>query len=186
MDKIIDYSLDNIGLIATLVILFIIFIVNTIISYKVYKSQHKYTKIFNLHADVIKELYSKLIRFSTAITNFTMRSHLVENDWKKEEQERLENLNSAYLALKDFFYPNRIFLPLSLCNRIENLMNEYINKAQDFENYKAEIRNFQNNFLVKRHIESSRKITTEIQEELPLIIEDIEYLFRKMLGISNR
>ena len=65
-------------------------------------------------------------------------------------------------------------------------MNEYINKAQDFENYKAEIRNFQNNFLVKRHMESSRKITTEIQEELPLIIEDIEYLFRKMLGISNR
>ena len=35
-------------------------------------------------------------------------------------------------------------------------------------------------------MESSRKITTEIQEELPLIIEDIEYLFRKMLGISNR
>ena len=50
MDKIIDYSLDNIGLIATLVILFIIFIVNTIISYKVYKSQHKYTKIFNTYS----------------------------------------------------------------------------------------------------------------------------------------
>ena len=89
------------------------------------------------------------------------------------------------MALKEFFYPNRIFLPPYLCNRIENLMNEYINKAQAFENYKAEIRDFQYNIFVKKHIEASRKITTEIEEKLPLIIEEIEYLFRKKLGISN-
>lgn len=72
MDKIIDYTFSNIGFTWTVMVLFIFFVINTVINYKIYKSQHKYTKIFNLQADVIKELYSKLILFSTAITIFTM------------------------------------------------------------------------------------------------------------------
>nr|DAT08663.1 MAG TPA: hypothetical protein [Caudoviricetes sp.] len=188
MDKIVEYSLKEIGLIYAIIILIATSIItqifNIFTNYKIAKAQFRFTKVYEQQGKVITELYEKIIRFSHAISVFTQRGHLVNGDsWKNEEEKRLNDLNEILADLSGFYYPNRIYLPAHLCKRIEDFIEEYIGKAQDFENCKAEIRDFQNNIHVKRYLEKSRNLTKDVNEKLPIIMNEIEMTFRKMIGV---
>ncbi len=188
MDKIVEYSLEEIGLVYAIIVLIVTSIItqffNIFTNYKIAKAQFRFTKVYEQQGKVIIDLYKKIIHFSNAISAFTQRGHLVGGDsWKNEEEKRLNDLNEILADLSGFYYPNRIYLPTHLCKQIEDFIEEYIGKAQEFENCKAEIRDFQNNIHVKLYLEKSRNLTKDVNEKLPIIISEIETTFRKMIGV---
>ena len=59
----------------------------------------QFSKLHQDRADVIKELYYKIIELQSAMTVFTRKIHPIIEDAEKEQQERVDRVNKA---LQDF------------------------------------------------------------------------------------
>lgn len=145
----------------------------------------RFSKLHQERAEVIKELYKKIVELHSAMVVFTRRAHFVIEDANKEEEERLIRVNKALNEFHNFFIPNRIFFNRELASKLENLSKEYWNKGWDFASMNTEFKaGGLTREMVKNYLDKSRKITETIENDFVKLIEDVETEFRKMLGVD--
>ncbi len=145
----------------------------------------RFSKLHEERAEVIKELYKRIVELHSAMVIFTRRVHVVIDNGDKEEEERLISVNKALNEFHNFFIPNRIFFNKVLAGKLENLSKEYWNKGWDFASMHGQFKaGGLTKEIVKSYLEKSRKITETIETDFVKLIEDLENEFRQMLGVK--
>lgn len=132
---------------------------------------------------VIKELYSNLVELHSALLIFTRRIQPIYNDKEKEEQERVDRVAKALNIFIDHYLVNRIFIPEHICEKIDYIIKEYKDKTWDY--------GFYYNSIKKEHLtkeiyleysDKCKEISKTVESKYPPLIDEIEKLFRKLLG----
>ena len=80
----------------------------------------KFSKLHEQRADVLKDLYSKIITLQTNLSNYTTIFQGVE--WVKDEGKKMAALKSLE-DFKDSFLHNRILMPIELCEKIDIILD---------------------------------------------------------------
>jgi hypothetical protein len=145
----------------------------------------RFSKLHQDRAEVIKELYYKVIELQSAMTVFTSRIHLIIEDPEKEKKERIDRVNKGFNDFVDFYIPNRIYFEKGLVEKLDNLLNEYRNKGFDFgymSKYLSESSG-PKEFYGEYH-QKTKEISNFVIEEFPKVIEELAEEFRELLGVK--
>ncbi|ACD91286.1 hypothetical protein Clim_2263 [Chlorobium limicola DSM 245] len=137
-------------------------------------------------AKVILELYKKLIELHSAMIDWTNFMHPVIEDGEKESQERTKRANIALHDFKNFYLLNKLFFSKMFCKYIDEVFKEYWDKGWDF-GYRQEV--IKSGRLTGEYFndyaKDMSKISAELKASLPLKIEEIEEIFRKILKVEE-
>jgi hypothetical protein len=148
------------------------------------KSQTEFSHLHAERANVIKELYLKLIELHAATHIFTRTIHGVFEDAEKEENERIERATTAFHDFKNFYLPNKLYFDKKTVAQLDVILSEFWTSADEF----ARTQNLFKQGLVnqvnyKAHIGQMNKISEKVAKEFPAMIEKIEDEFRAILGV---
>ena len=145
----------------------------------------QFSKLHQDRADVIKELYYKIIELQSAMTVFTRKIHPIIEDAEKEQQERVDRVNKALQDFVNYYMPNKIYFDKNLAKKLDDLSNEYRIKGWDFAQMSRHLSGYR---MTKDTYDEYQKkldaISEEIIKEFPKIIEDLEDEFRTILGVK--
>lgn len=170
--------------IKTLVIGGAVLLVGAIIKIWSNKSLHehavRFSKLHNERGEVIKQLYSKLVKMENSIRSY-MNPFQYENAPSEEEQQKI-----TAKAAGDFiwFYDeNRIFFEIRLCDLIEEIYTIFRKAWIDFHIY-------QNAASVSRAVQSAKSelqlnAYKNVREKLPELRKQLEDDFRILLGVNS-
>ena len=145
----------------------------------------RFSKLHQDRADVIKELYHKVIELQSAMTVFTRRIHPIIEDADKENEERIERVNKGFNDFVNFYFPNKIYFERKLAEKLDFLAQLYRDKSWNFgylsnrirkENIPAEV--------YKEFSNEMKEISKFVDEEFPKVIEELEDEFRSLLGVK--
>ena len=126
-------------------------------------------KFSNLHierADVIKNLYRKLIELQSSMFNYTRNVHVVIEDGKKEKQDRIDRVNLALKEFSNYYFPNKIFFNSSLTLKMDSLITDYYKTGWDFT---AVVHYTENKFdleskEIKSHLDKMKDLSTKVEK----------------------
>lgn len=137
-------------------------------------------------ANVIKDLYEKLVELHSATVIFTRTMHGVVNDAEKEAEDRINRVSQAFHDFKNFYIPKKLYFSKTVVAQLDEIMVEYWSKADDFARTQQL---FKSRSLSKEAYEHSLKelntISDVVAKEFPAMIEQIEDEFRNILGVKN-
>src|SRR5690606_14194835 len=85
----------------------------------------QFSKLHQDRAEVVKELYHRIVELQSAMTVFTRRIHPIIKDAAKEKQERIDRVNEALMGFVNLYMPNRIYFDKDLAKKLDDLSNEY-------------------------------------------------------------
>jgi hypothetical protein len=145
----------------------------------------RFSKLHQDRAEVIKELYYKVIELQSAMTIFTRRGQLILEDADKENEERVERVNKGFYDYINFYLPNKIYFDRKLAEKLDFLAKNYRDKSWNYgflsndikkENLPAEV--------YKEIRDEMKKISKFVDEEFPKVIEELEDEFRSLLGVK--
>ncbi len=137
-------------------------------------------------AIVIINLYQKLQELNSAMLEWTSRLQIVHSDAEKEEKERGERANNAINNFRNYFYMNKLLLSPEFCKQIEQIFQEYWNKAWDFSFAKERVKrkNVPSDYI-ERYYESLTKLSDDIKNKLPQMLNEIENESRNILSVKE-
>ncbi len=145
----------------------------------------RFSKLHQERAEVIKELYNRIVELQSAMLDFTSGIHAVIKDINKEEEERLLRVNKALQEFNSYFFSRKIFFRKELVSKLEHLSKEYWDKGWD---YAFMSNQFKEGGLTKEirkeYRDKSREISKTVVMEFTRLIEELENEFRKMLGVE--
>jgi hypothetical protein len=145
----------------------------------------RFSKLHQERAEVIKELFAKLIELHHSMLAFTSTIQIVIINAEKEEEERLKRVNDALNSFNTYFIPNRIFFSIELADKLDKLSKEYWDKGWDYSFLRSQ---FKEGDLTKEIAREYRKKSTEIseavQKNLSELLAELESEFRKLLGVD--
>jgi hypothetical protein len=145
----------------------------------------RFSRLHQERADVIKEIYKLLIKLQSAMFTFTRTMHPVFEDGDKEAKQRLDNVNDSIADFTNFYTLNKIFLPKSLCSKIDNVVKEYYDKGWDFawaqRSFKERAVSIES---YGAQVAKANQISDSIKDEMPPLIEELETEFRQILGVN--
>jgi len=145
--------------------------------------QIQFTHLHQERAAVIKELYQKLIELHSAMHSFTRTIHPVQKDAEEESRKRANRVNVALMEFQNYYSANRIFIPKNTCEKIDKLLEQYSDKGWDFNYFQGELKL---GLLEKKtyleYYKKCREISNQIKDKFPVLITEIEDLFREILG----
>jgi hypothetical protein len=145
----------------------------------------RFSRLHQERADVIKEIYKLLIKLQSAMFTFTRTMHPVFEDGDKEAKQRLDNVNDSIADFTNYYTLNKIFLPKSLCSKIDNVVKEYYDKGWDFawaqRSFKERAVSIES---YRAQVAKANQISDSIKDEMPPLIEELETEFRQILGVS--
>jgi hypothetical protein len=145
----------------------------------------RFSTLHQERADVIKELYNRIVELQSAMLDFTRRGHIIIADAKKEEEGRLLRVNKALEEFNNYFLTRKIFFQKETVNKLENLSNEYWDKGWDLAFMKSQFKEGGlTNELRKEYLDKSRKISETVEKDFAKLIEELENEFRKLLGVE--
>ncbi|HGE5773650.1 TPA: hypothetical protein ACGGHC_000444 [Flavobacterium psychrophilum] len=146
------------------------------------KLQEFNIKFSNLHterANVIKELYEKLINLDKSIKQFID----ISQDIDKSNPKRLR-VNKSLVDFANYYYPNKIYFSKSISSKIEILFKEYRKTGIKFDRLLSYMTNPD-----KEYNEKYDNTWDEIYEKtntyFPPLFEELEDEFREILGVKN-
>lgn len=145
----------------------------------------RFSKLHQDRAEVIKELYHKVIELQSGMTVFTRRIHPIIEDANKENEERIERVNKGFNAFVNFYLPNRIYFDRKLAEKLDFLAQQYRDKSWNFGYLSNRIRN--ENIpaeVYKDFSEEMKEISNFVADEFPKVIEELEHEFRSLLGVK--
>ncbi|MDO6473095.1 hypothetical protein [Maribacter sp. 1_MG-2023] len=145
----------------------------------------QFSKLHQDRAEVVKELYHKLIELQAAMTDFTRRMHAVIEDAEKEKEERITRVNKGLIDFVNYYLPNRIYFDKDLAEKLDNLANEYRNKGWDFAQMSSYLsESGMTRELYEEYSNKTKEISQFVKDEFPKVIEDLEEEFRTLLGVK--
>lgn len=142
----------------------------------------KFSSLHTERAEVIKNLYFKLIDLQSAMFNFTRLGHIVIEDSQKEEKERLDRVNDTLKNFTDYYHPNKIFFSSSITLKIDNLFKEYWETGWKFAKV---LRENNYNQTIESEINNWQNISDKVDTFFPPLIMELENDFREILGVKN-
>jgi uncharacterized membrane-anchored protein YhcB (DUF1043 family) len=154
------------------------------------KLQEFNIKFSNLHserAEVIKNLYMKLIELQSSMFTYTRRAHIIIDDGKKEKQERTDRVNLALKEFSNYYFPNKIFFNSSITLKIDSLINDYYKIGWDFTDvlYYIENKFDLEREDIKSNFEKMKELSIKVEKDFPILIDELAEEFKEILGVNN-
>lgn len=158
-----------------------------------YKSQLKFLndRLASLHSErlkIIKELNDKLVKLNGAMLTLVSGRFVNPDPVKDNEQEQqiLEQANVTYQEFNNFILLNKIYFDKALADKLLKIREEYFRAQWDF----FEPKRLREMGLTKgqAYPESFKKVlaaSDKIRDQIPLLIEEVEDDFRKLLGVDQ-
>ncbi len=134
----------------------------------------KFSKLHDRRAEVIEELYSKLVDLEPKAEKYS-----ITWDGKKDREAFL----NATLTFVDFSQKKRIFFKGSTYKILDEIESEYMNFLSNMKTLHRKEFSEEDNKERDRSIDEVGKI---IRNKIPLLKEKLEKEFRKMLGIQEQ
>ncbi|SDG82248.1 hypothetical protein [Psychroflexus sediminis] len=145
----------------------------------------QFSKLHQDRAEVIRQLYHKIIELQSAMTVFTRKVHPIIKSAEKEKKERLDRVNKAIHNFVNYYMPNKIYFDKDLAKKLDNLSNEYRTKGWDFAQMSSHLSEYK---MAKGSYDIYQKKLDKISDivikEFPKIIEELEDEFRTILGVK--
>ncbi|WP_291108799.1 hypothetical protein [Flavobacterium sp. UBA6195] len=154
------------------------------------KLQEFNIKFSNLHserAEVIKNLYMKLIELQSSMFTYTRRAHIIIDDGIKEKQERTDRVNLALKEFSNYYFPNKIFFNSSITLKIDSLINDYYKIGWDFTDvlYYIENKFDLEREDIKSNFEKMKELSIKVEKDFPILIDELAEEFKEILGVNN-
>lgn len=145
----------------------------------------RFSKLHQDRAEVIKELYIKLIELHNSMLAFTSPIQIVFNDKVKEEDERIQRVNNALNSFNTYILQNRIFFSKDIADKLDKLSKDYWNKGWDYSFIKTQFNEggLSREVAKEYHLKST-EISKAVQENLFELLVELESEFRKLLGVD--
>ena len=135
-------------------------------------SLKRFSKLHEIRAQIIADLYGRLYEFHWAVCSFLRDFHKANHD-----AQRVQELDAKSYDFKDFFDKHRIYFTENICSKIDALVNSldsaYVPLVPGTD---------RNDKQVKQDWNKCAKI---VKEKCPEIIESLERDFRKILGVTE-
>ncbi|HEY0262455.1 MAG TPA: hypothetical protein VGB95_05475 [Chitinophagales bacterium] len=147
----------------------------------------QFSKLHQDRAEVIKELYAKLIELHYAMLDYTSPGRIYYEKETPESKERaiLDRVNKALSEVRKYFPSNKIYFKKELATKIESLIQEYLKNGLDFSH--AE-RRLNNKNIAPEQTEKwdDKKWNTyeTVSKDLSKVLEELENEFRAILGVD--
>lgn len=141
-----------------------------------YEHQIRFSKLHEIRAQIIAELYGRLFEFHWAVCGFLRDFHKANHDAQK-----IQDLDAKSYEFKDYFDKHRIYFTENICSKIDELVNALYSAYvpltaidPDTDHYDKQLR---------KDWDRCAKI---VQEKYPAIRESLESDFRKILGVTEK
>jgi len=131
-----------------------------------------YEKLHTERAEVIKEVYKKLVLTYEDIYSYTC---IFQAAGEKSEVEKRSMAAGTFNDFSRYYEQNRIFFNEELAKKIDRFRDESKKILYDFSITREYDRN---------NAEKWSKIWLKVKDDIPVIKIDIENEFRKLIGIE--
>lgn len=150
------------------------FIFRYIILYQMEENKIRFTKLHMKRAEVIEELYSKLVEFSTKMRDLINPLQPGKLP-TKEDIQRVSEMGNDFV---NFCLKKRIFFNSITNKLIDNLNKEIFKSYLDYTAYPDDDKS-------NGRFELWRNSWTRISEDVPKLTEQIENEFKIILGVRE-
>lgn len=161
-------------------------VVKTWLDYRKYRSEVVFSKLHQERAETIKELYKKmvLLEYSIKIYLYPELAKDVESESKESfsQEYYFEKMNEAFRDTIDYFLLNKLCLSDKLCQRIESLLEEYIDMGQNYYDKLEDIRESGLGLWTKRRFKEKDKMREIYPQKMSELLKDLTIEFKKTLG----
>lgn len=140
--------------------------IKTDLNYAAFQKQTTFAKLHEKRAEVIADLYSKLVAVHVA-----MHVLVSPQEWEPgpdRQKQREKDASDAAVAFTRYFNAHQIYFEETLCDLINKLNNEL------FKVYS----------LILQNPKSGKDAWVHLEKEVPPIRKEIEGTFRKLLGLT--
>ena len=145
--------------------------------------QIEYTKLHNDRADVVVELYKKLVRLNLAMKELMAKIKPIKESFEDEENIRIENAYSKYNEFILFALENRIFFSEETFKLIDDIRKAYHNITWDYtEKYQYQNGGYSNEFMLELY-EQARSASDRFEKEVPQLMTILENELQRLIGI---
>lgn len=148
----------------------------------------QYSKLHQERAEVIKEMYVKLIELYDAIRSFTsLFKPIPDNcDIKEYNKNLLKRVNDTFGAFNDHFVLNKIYFKKDFAAKLEAIKMAFLNNGRTYALYRNLLEESYNQEFYELAMKNMNKVTDAVHEDIPPLIEEIEEEFRALLGVINK
>lgn len=133
-------------------------------------------------SQIILELYQKLVQLHNSMLDMTARMRLVTGkDQETIENEELERISSTGELGNDFFkfyQLNKIYFTLNICGLIQEIQNGLKESHTDYS-----FRHLWGLPPSEMTYEMAKNANDKVKDEIPKLMEKLEYEFRKSIGV---
>jgi len=145
----------------------------------------RFSKLHNHRAEVIKELYLKLVELHASLFFFSRTIHPIIHDARSEEAARLERLNKAIFDFNDYMVPNKIYFTKQMASKMENIANTYYEISSELSYAIRTVKDHDLGQEVRKPMrERINEISNMVDKDFTLLIEELENEFRIILGVD--
>jgi hypothetical protein len=142
--------------------------------------QIRFSKLHSDRADVIRELYSKLVNMEKSLRSYMNRVQYKNAPSEKEQQEMAAKDTGNFIT---FFDENRIFFDTNVCDLIEKIYEECRKAWIDFHIY-SDVTHLPQ-VIQSKKAELQLDAYNSIKEKFPELRKKLEDEFRKLLGVEK-
>ena len=139
----------------------------------------KFSKLHEERAQIVKNLYEKLIKIRKSMNRFMI--------FYGPEGPNLEEGKTAYSNLVnfiDYFDNNQIFFSEKICSSIEEIRSNYMDAYTGFISYESFRGQFKHDKEIStKDFDSKNKAWDKISKMLPLLERELVNEFRRILGV---
>lgn len=140
--------------------------------------QVRFTKLHERRAEIIADLYKKLIDLHRHAEFFVVTGEEVpqltgEKSSQPAKNEEFRKLLQEMGDLHKFYREHQIYLPLDVCNSLEGLVDEIRSNVWDA------------GVPALTSEDAFTEGYTAFEEKIPMALKALENEFRKMLGVEN-
>jgi hypothetical protein len=137
--------------------------------------QVRFSKLHEKRGEVIEQLYKLIVETPTVAGRFIL------TDNRNPEAARVANERVGELF--SFLSLNRIYLPSSVCRRLDNYEHRLRHSVTWVTIYWTRVE-YPNQKMIEDQNKALQEACTELETELPAIRRELEDEFRKLLGVE--
>lgn len=143
-----------------------------------YEHQITFGKLHEKRAEIIADLYAKIVDLQDSVEVFVRNVLGVTSDKNKEN---LRIIWRAADSFKECYRKNKIFFSEDMCGLIEDLNN---NLSSPVSELSMHLEMVENNDQLKPVYQAWEKAEQKIADTVSIIRREIESEFRKVLGVT--
>jgi hypothetical protein len=138
------------------------------------ESDGRFSKLQDKQVEVIEELYKRMVSLRNAMTKTTPGSGPADSSG--QEDDKAHAVVAAGEQLHDYFDQHRIYLDEGLCRKFQSL------QATFFDAWVKHSFAMAKDQYVRQGKGASLETWKQLNDEVPLLLQDIEQEFRALLG----